>query len=169
MRIYLIGMPGSGKSTLAKELSSLLSLPYFDMDTEIEEREKKSIPEIFTEKGEDYFREVEKEVVNTFFPDNAILATGGGAPCFYDNMEVMLKNGVTVFVDVHEDELVERVWQQQGTRPLLAQNEKEAVYNAIKEKRENRLPFYSKAEFVIEAGTKSPAELALEIKKVLKK
>ncbi|NME68283.1 shikimate kinase [Flammeovirga aprica] len=169
MRIYLIGMPGSGKSTLAEELSTLLSLPFYDMDTEIEEREKKSIPEIFTEKGEDYFRKVEKEVVQTFLPDNSILATGGGAPCFFDNMDFMLENGETVFVDVHEDVLVERVWQQQGTRPLLAQNEKEEVYNAIKEKRESRLPYYSKAEFTIEAGTKTPSELALEIKEVLKK
>lgn len=168
MRIYLIGMPGSGKSTLAKELSTLLSMPFFDMDTEIEKREEKSIPEIFTEKGEDYFRGVEKEVVNTFLPDNAILATGGGAPCFFDNMDFMLENGVTVFVDVHENELVERVWQQQGTRPLLAQNEKQEVFEAIKEKRVSRLPFYSKAEYVIEAGSKTPSELALEIKETIK-
>lgn len=167
MRIYLVGMPGSGKTTLAEELSSLTKLPFFDLDHKLEEKEGRSIPEIFSENGEDYFRKVENEVVHSFLPDNAILATGGGAPCFFDNMDFMLSNGKTVFVDVHEDELIERVWSQHGSRPLLAQEGKEEMYNAIKEKRNNRLPFYKKAEYIIEADKKTPKEIANEIVKEL--
>lgn len=161
-------MPGSGKSTLAKELSELLSLPYIDMDNEIEKMEGRSIPEIFKNEGEDYFRKIEHSIVKDFLPENTILATGGGAPCFYDNMEMMLQNGETVFVDVHEDELIERVWEQHGTRPLLAQENKEEVYQSIKEKRNSRLSHYMKAKHTINAKKKSPMEIALEIRDILK-
>lgn len=167
MRIYLVGMPGSGKTTLSKELSSLISFPFVDLDTILEEREGKTIPEIFSEKGEAFFREVEKEIVHTYLPEETIIATGGGAPCFFDNMDFMLKNGVVIFVDVHEDQLIERVWSEHGSRPLLAQQKKEEMYNAIKSKRIDRLPFYTQAQYVINAEKKSPIVIAKEIKQLL--
>ncbi|AZQ61226.1 shikimate kinase [Flammeovirga pectinis] len=167
MRIYLIGMPGSGKSTLAKELSEVLDLPYFDLDLEIEKKERKSIPKIFTEFGEDYFRKVEREIMLSFTPDNAIIATGGGTPCFFDNIEKLNSQGKTFFVDVLEDDLADRVWEQQGTRPLLAQENREDIFAAIQEKRVNRLPYYEKAQITIQANKKTPYELAIEIKQNL--
>ncbi|WP_281613661.1 shikimate kinase [Flammeovirga sp. SubArs3] len=167
MRIYLVGMPGSGKSTLAKELSELISLPFYDMDSEIEIREEAPIPTIFELNGEDYFRKVEQKVVQEFKPDNSIIATGGGAPCFFNNMEVLNRLGTTVFVDIAPLELTERVWEQHGSRPLLAQESKEEIFQAIQAKREQRLPFYNKAQIIINGGVKTPKELAEEIKEAL--
>ncbi|OHX68492.1 hypothetical protein NH26_08100 [Flammeovirga pacifica] len=167
MRIYLVGMPGSGKSTLAKALSSQLNLPFFDMDDEIVKKEGRSIPEIFEKEGEDYFRKVEQEIVHDFHPENCILATGGGAPCFFDNMNVMNELGTTVFVDVDANHLTERVWSEHGTRPLLSQSSKEEIFQSISDKRSQRLAFYQQSKFMIEAGTKTPDELAKEIIRVV--
>src|ERR1700740_717154 len=100
MRLFLIGLPGSGKSTIGKELSRLLQLPLMDTDDEICKREKLTVEEIFTSKGEPYFRELEKnllaELVQSY---NGIVSTGGGLPCFFDNIEVITKNGVGVFLN----------------------------------------------------------------------
>ncbi|ANQ49428.2 shikimate kinase [Flammeovirga sp. MY04] len=168
MRIYLVGMPGSGKSTLAKALSEQLDLPFYDMDDEIVNQENRSIPEIFEKEGEEYFRKVEQQIVQNFHPENSIIATGGGAPCFFDNMEVLNGLGITVFTDVSAEALTERVWGQHGTRPLLSQSSKEEVFQSIDYKRSDRLPYYKKAQIYIEAKDKTPEDLAIEIANRLK-
>ena len=87
MPVYLIGLPGSGKTTMGKQLASILEIPFFDLDAEIENQAGKSIPELFKEEGEDFFREKERSCLRSFLNrDNFILATGGGTPCFFDNL-----------------------------------------------------------------------------------
>ena len=91
--IYLIGMPSSGKSTLGKELARNLGYSFTDMDKLIETREQKTISEIFSGQGESHFRELEKKILYGFQPDQSmVIATGGGVPCFNDNMEFIKNN-----------------------------------------------------------------------------
>ena len=87
MRIYLIGLPGSGKTTLGKQVAKALNLTFIDMDEKIEQTEGKSISEIFSKEGEAYFRDIERAMLHQVAQEeNCIISTGGGAPCFFDNM-----------------------------------------------------------------------------------
>src|SRR5680860_1043366 len=101
MRIYLIGYMGCGKSTLGRRLSNYLGLQFVDMDHYIEERNCKTIPQIFKEEGEVEFRKKERKALEELseFTD-IVIATGGGAPCFFDNVELMNKSGHTVYLNL---------------------------------------------------------------------
>ncbi len=90
MRIFLIGYMGSGKSTLGRRLAKHLNLQFVDMDHYIEERNYKTIPQIFAEEGEAEFRKKERKALEELSEfTNIIIATGGGAPCFFDNIDIM--------------------------------------------------------------------------------
>lgn len=151
--IYLIGMPSSGKSTLGKELARNLSYTFTDMDKLIETREQKTISEIFSNQGEAHFRELEKKTLQGFLPDQSmVIATGGGVPCFHDNMQFIKNNGVSVFLNVELDDLAKRLYKAQGNnRPLLDKSQsEEAVIASIKKTYEERLPFYKQADIQVE-------------------
>lgn len=147
MLIFLIGMPGSGKTTLGRELAKSLAVPFVDLDLEIIKREKKSIDRIFEEAGEAYFREVEKEVVQWAAGlEKAVVSTGGGAACFYNNMEVMKQSGVTLYLNVPLPELVRRMRQTAGERPMLKDKNQAELLELLKRKVEERAPFYNQAD-----------------------
>lgn len=151
--IYLIGMPSSGKSTLGKELARNLSYTFTDMDKLIETREQKTISEIFSNQGEAHFRELEKKTLQGFLPDQSmVIATGGGVPCFHDNMQFIKNNGVSVFLNVELDDLAKRLYKAQGNnRPLLDKSQsEEAVIASIKKTYEERLPFYKQADIQVD-------------------
>ena len=151
--IDLIGMPSSGKSTLGKELARNLSYTFTDMDKLIETREQKTISEIFSNQGEAHFRELEKKTLQGFQPDQSmVIATGGGVPCFHDNMQFIKNNGVSVFLNVELDDLAKRLYKAQGNnRPLLDKSQsEEAVIASIKKTYEERLPFYKQADIQVD-------------------
>ncbi|MHA8099234.1 shikimate kinase [Aquirufa aurantiipilula] len=151
--IYLIGMPSSGKSTLGKELAKNLGFSFTDMDKLIETREQKTISEIFSNHGEAHFRELERKTLHGFQPDQSmVIATGGGVPCFFDNMEYMKKNGISIFLNVELDDLAKRLYKAQGNnRPLLDKSQsEEAVIATIKKTFEERLPFYKQADIQVD-------------------
>lgn len=120
MKVYLIGMPGAGKSTIGNQLARALDLPFLDLDREIEHREGRTIPEIFSQSGEDHFRLIESMTLREFAGNGTsfVMATGGGAPCFYDNMEALNASGLTVYLKVTLNTLIERLRNSKG-RPLL--------------------------------------------------
>lgn len=122
MRLYLIGMPGAGKTTLGRALATAYEVPFRDLDDEIVRREQRSIPEIFAQQGEEYFREREAEVLRELVAElpELVLSTGGGTPCFHHNLEVLLETGLTLYLAVPVPELVRRLLQQASQRPLLA-------------------------------------------------
>ncbi|WP_317174901.1 shikimate kinase [Pararhodonellum marinum] len=148
-KIVLVGLPGSGKSTLGKEISSSLKCPYFDLDQLITEHAKKSIPEIFENDGEGHFRDLESEVLSKLLPDsqNFVLATGGGTPCFNDNMELINENAISVFLDVPLQVILDRFsFDEISKRPLFQGLEKGELILKLKSLYAERFPYYNQAK-----------------------
>lgn len=164
--IFLIGLPSSGKSTLGKKLARLLDYRFVDMDKLIEKDQHMTIHEIFTQKGEPYFREVESRILkNTIENRSVVIATGGGAPCFFDNMDFIKKSGISIFLDVHHVELAKRI-QNHGKddRPLLSGAA--SLENELEQKYLQRLPFYSRADFTL-SGDSDVSQLAAIVQPLL--
>ena len=120
MKYFLVGMPSCGKSSLAKIIGKEINIQFIDLDKEIEIVEKRSINEIFNIKGEGYFRKIESEVLNSIIKSNKsfIMATGGGTPCYNDNMKIINNNGISIFLDVKISKLETRL-KNKKDRPLL--------------------------------------------------
>lgn len=153
MNIFLVGLMGSGKSFWAHKLSTAFKMPAFDLDKEIEKAEGKTIPEIFDEKGEAYFRQKENEILKTFgTKNNFILATGGGAPCFHDNISWMNNKGITIWIDEPLSIIASRLKKGKSHRPLIANIPDENLEDFFCEMREKRKPFYSKAQHHLNRG-----------------
>lgn len=147
-KIFLIGLMGSGKSFWAQKLSAILHIPAFDLDTEIEKVEGKTVAAIFVDDGESYFRQKENEVLKSFEgkPD-FIVATGGGAPCFLDNMQWMNEHGTTIWIDEPVETVAARLEKEKSHRPLIANVETKNLANFLAQMRDKRKLFYSKAKF----------------------
>lgn len=142
---------GCGKSTKAKQLANRLNCPVIDLDAEIVEKEGKTIAEYFAENGEDAFRKLESNTLKTFdYPEVCVVATGGGLPCFFDNMDWMNANGQTVYLQMTPPQLVSRLHNREK-RPLLKGMDDEQLLAFIELKLAERNPFYNKAKVVINA------------------
>ncbi len=156
MKIYLIGLPGCGKSTLGRQLSRKLNVPFIDLDTAIEQRERRPIKEIFKLMGEDYFRKIECDTLKKMsqgLPD-FVMATGGGAPVFFDNMEFMNSFGQTVFLDVPARVIKDRILgADKEERPLLARLAPDELKDQIEFLRSQRIRFYNQATLKISADS----------------
>jgi shikimate kinase len=150
MRIFLIGYMGSGKTTAGKKLAQKLGFEFIDLDTLIEQQQGKTIAELFNEEGEPRFREIEKQVLHsTFNTHNAVISTGGGAPCFFDNMEQMNHHGKTIYIELEPKTLVDRLRQAKQERPLIKDKTDEALLAFVEEALEKRSPFYQKAQATV--------------------
>lgn len=142
---------GCGKSTKAKQLAYRLECPVVDLDSEIVNKSGKTIAEFFEAYGEDGFRNYESEMLKTFaYPSTCVVATGGGLPCFFDNMEWMNANGQTVYLRMEPAALVSRLHNRQK-RPLIKDLDDEQLLEFIKVKLEERNPFYAKAKVIVDA------------------
>jgi len=155
MHIFLLGFMGAGKSHDGRRLAELLDLPFHDLDTQIEAAAGKSIKDIFADDGEEYFRQLEKQVLlATADLSPAIIATGGGAPCFHDNMDWMNENGITVFLDPPLSVLVKRLEAGRAHRPLLHKAEELASF--VSAKLSARRSFYEKARIHVRPTDDTP-------------
>ena len=140
---------GAGKTTLGKAFARALGLTFVDLDWYIEERYHKTIRQIFTERGEDGFRELEKRMLHEVGDfENVVISVGGGTPCFFDNVEYMNRVGETVFLDVAVNVLFRRLKVAKQQRPLLAEKNDEELMAFIVDALQNRLPFYTQAKHV---------------------
>ena len=152
-KYYLVGMPASGKSSIGKLLAAQLGFDFFDLDQVIIQREQTSIAEIFSKKGEAYFRDIERkyllELINK--EGGFVLATGGGAPCFFNNMAAMNKSGITIFLNVALEDLFNKL-SKKGThkRPLLKDKTKDELYEELASKLEERIKFYEQAKIKLD-------------------
>ena len=156
-RIFLIGYMGSGKTTVGQLLATQLGYSFIDMDNHIEGKLFKSVSQIFAELGEDQFRLLEKQCLHEVAEfDQVIISTGGGVPCFFDNMEYMNKQGVTVYLKLSSADLAERLEQSHANkRPLLANRKGEELLHFISEELVKREPFYSQAAFSVSGEIES--------------
>ena len=151
MKIFLVGFMGSGKSFLGKLWGENYSIPFYDLDTLIEEEERKLVEQIFELFGEDYFREREAAVLrNTDRFENCIIACGGGAPCFFDNMQWMNKNGVTVFLNEDEEIICKNLKTDSKVRPVLNSSDEETLEKVIHLKLKSRMEFYNQSNIVLQ-------------------
>ncbi len=150
MRIYLIGYMGCGKSTLGKRLAKHLNLEFVDMDHYIEMRNHKTIPQIFAEEGESEFRKKERKALEELSEfSNIVIATGGGAPCFFDNIDLMNQTGATIYMNIDPAILADRLIHSKTERPLIKGKTKEELIVFIDEMLTKRRPFYSQAKHEI--------------------
>jgi shikimate kinase len=119
-RIYLIGYMGAGKTTVGKELARQMNLSFIDLDHYIEARFHKTVRQLFEEKGEAVFRDIECKLLHEVgMIENVVISTGGGAPCFFDNMSYMNQTGTTVYLKTSSGELAKRLELVKHTRPVL--------------------------------------------------
>lgn len=147
-RIFLIGFMGAGKTTLGVALSHAVGMEFVDMDWYIEQRYHKTVRELFAEGGEEEFRRIEQRILHEVGEfENVIVATGGGAPCFFDNMDYMNRMGDTVFLEVSVEHLFGRLKSAKQTRPILMDKTDEELREFIRVALEQRMPCYSRASY----------------------
>ena len=156
MKVFLVGLPGSGKSTLGEKLARHLHLPFLDLDTIIEQTAQQPIRTIFAQQGEAAFRQQERDALRQIIDQHAafVLATGGGAPCFFNNLALMSQSGTTIFLDVPVEVIVQRMQGAQVTdRPLLQALDQTQLAREYTAKFEKRLPVYRQAHITIDQNT----------------
>lgn len=160
---------GAGKSVIGQRLSLELGLDYYDLDAEIEKKTGYTITETIFNKGELFFRKLEHERLKEIFAqhDNFVLSTGGGTPCYYDNIDIINQNSLSVFVKYNVSELYNRLEGAQHERPLIAHLSGEPLKEYIGKHLFERNSYYEKATMVINATGKTLEELTGEIKKLV--
>lgn len=145
--LFFIGYMGSGKTTLGRAYARAVGYEFIDLDAYIEARFRCTVSQIFTDRGEDGFREIERnmlEEVANF--ENVLVACGGGTPCFFQNMAVMNQHGITIYLDASIDTLFRRLKVAKTKRPLLMNKSDEELRRFISENLERRLPYYQQAQ-----------------------
>lgn len=157
MKIFLIGFMGSGKTYWGKKLSEKLRLPFFDLDEQIESSEGKTINQVFAEDGEEYFRLLEKDTLHIISEshDSFIMATGGGTPCYFNNIEFMKKSGTAVWINTPVDLLFERLMKDRESRPLIKNLNEDQLKGFIIKKFSDRKIYYEQADLVVDEDEKS--------------
>ncbi len=166
MKIYLIGMPGSGKSTLGKKLARELLVEFVDLDNEIEKTEGKSVSEIFSGNGEEYFRLTESQVLAHWsaLETSFVMATGGGTPCFFNGIQLINETGLSIFLDVPLTQLLSRL-EKKTDRPLLSSSDKKEMEDKLNRLRTSRLSIYQQAHITVEDPDLSKLMTAIHLKK----
>ena len=171
MKIVLLGYMGSGKSTVGQELAKALKLPFKDLDQEIEAQMGVSVSEIFDQKGELFFRKKEAVVLEQLLASSAgfVLSLGGGTPCYGNNMGLIeaADKATSVYLKAKVGELTLRLKNGQEQRPLLAGRSEDDLMEFIAKHLFERMPFYERADHVIEVSSKSVNQLVEELKGLL--
>lgn len=162
MLIFLIGMMGSGKTTLGRQLAQEMGYTFIDLDAYIEQRENKTIAAIFEQLGESAFREMERSALETIVQEykSAVVATGGGTPCFLDNIIYLNQHGETIYLAVPPQELTRRLLTTNlNTRPLLVGKTEAELSDFVAKTLAHRVWFYQQAKHKIEGAAITVAQL----------
>ena len=160
--IYLIGYMGAGKTTITKLLANELHLPFYDTDQEIEEKEKKSVTDIFKKDGELHFRMLETELLKNI-TQNSIISCGGGLPIHNNNMGLINSKGISIYLKASNNCLLNQLKNEKKNRPLINNKTDEELEVFIKNELQNRTPFYNLANYTILIDNKSTDEVLREV------
>ncbi|MCB0488758.1 MAG: shikimate kinase [Cyclobacteriaceae bacterium] len=163
MKVFFIGLPGCGKTTLGIKVANQLKRPFIDLDAEIEKGEGKSVTHIFATAGESQFRQLEQSYLKKCceMRGDFVMATGGGTPCFLNNIELINQAGLSVFLDTSVDAIADRMLKtEMAKRPLFAGETKETISPRIQHMRTQRIHFYSKATVTLAESDLSPQIIA---------
>jgi shikimate kinase len=148
-RIFLVGYMGVGKTTIGKMLAQRMDFSFLDLDKYIERQFGQTIPLLFQEKGEDAFRIIEQQMLGEVTALNDIVvSTGGGTPCYYDNMDCMKKAGITVYLHASVEELASRLELSRNVRPVLAGRKGHELRVFIRNSLQMRESFYNQADLI---------------------
>lgn len=172
MKVFLIGLPGSGKTTLGKQIAAALQSDFVDLDVEIERAEKRDIASLFALKGEEEFRRIERKHLNTWCANSLdfVMATGGGTPCFFENIKTINQSGLSVFLDLSLETIAERLRAEELSQRPLFRNETPATIVATLEKmRDSRIPFYQQASIALSGKEISGSEILKKIQDLKRK
>ncbi len=167
--IFLIGFMGSGKSTLGSWLAARLNVDFVDLDWLVEACEGMPIPLIFAQRGEEAFRVAERRALLDFCQQGrrVVVSTGGGAPCYRDNLLHMQRAGTTVYLRLAAEELAYRLREVRPERPLLAGVLPEALAGHVGTMLAAREPYYSQADLVVEAGVGGIPDIGAQVLRLL--
>lgn len=156
---------GSGKTSFGKALARYMKYSFCDTDSVVEKKANKTIEQIFAEDGENYFRKIENAaLIETFKMSNTVVSTGGGTPCFFNNMELMNQNGVTIYLKRTQKFLYSRLVSSYKKRPLLIDKSREEMIQFIETSLNKREPFYNQAKFISTEINPKPEDISLSIK-----
>lgn len=151
MVVYLMGYMGCGKSTIGKKIAKILGLSFIDLDEYIENKYRISISDIFSTKGEAYFRTIESETLKEVsIINNAVISLGGGTPCFNDNIAFIKKSGVSVYIKLPVRVLFDRLKQAKQSRPLIVNKTDNELLDFISLSLKNREGYYEQADIIFE-------------------
>ncbi|MEO1713379.1 MAG: shikimate kinase [Bacteroidota bacterium] len=167
--LFLIGPMGSGKSFLGKQVAEEIGLPFWDLDGRIELEQRQTITSIFTKQGEDAFRRIERDHLRTFLKteQQGILATGGGTPCFFDNLARIKERGVCIYLKTTPETLAQRLLSESAHRPLLqAYNTKETLSQFLSEMIRKREQWYLQADVIFQVP-EAPLEATQHLTKFM--
>lgn len=166
-KIFLVGFMGSGKSTFGKQLAKQIGWDFVDLDDYIEEKEKRTITEIFASDGEDYFRQLETSVLfDTKTWEKTVVSCGGGTPCFNNNVDVINDLGLSIYMKLSPQSLKDRLIKEKAKRPLIANLKDAELLNFISGKLAERCSFYESANLIFEYSNEKETEF---IKTIFKK
>lgn len=164
-KFFLIGYMGSGKSTAGEKLAAKLNYDFIDLDKFIESEYKQTIPEIFATKGEKEFRAMEHNALKKLIEkNNLVIACGGGTPCYYENIELMNNNGVTVYIKMSVDMLVSRLMNAKVKRPLIENKTEKELHAFVNRQLEKREDIYHQAQYTVKGKDLDINELAKFVK-----
>ena len=165
MRIFLIGFMGSGKTHWGRLLSQKLNIPFFDLDEQIASHEGSAINEIFSQKGEEYFRLLEKDTLHiiTESHDSFVMACGGGTPCYFNNIEYLNQSGTTVWLNTPVEILFARLMKEKDHRPLIKSLSEEQLKSYIIKKFSDRKIYYEQAAVNVD---EDPLQLEQLVEKI---
>ena len=152
-RIIIIGYMGAGKTTVGKALATDLNRQFYDLDWYIESRMRKTVKQLFDERGETGFRQIEHNMLHEVAEfDQVILSCGGGTPCFFDNMDYLNHQGETIYLKATPEVLYRHLKMGKTGRPLLLHKTPEEVQTFIRQQLSEREPFYLQAQHVLDVN-----------------
>jgi shikimate kinase len=147
--IFFVGFMGCGKTTWSRKLAAHLGYDFIDLDQTLEAQAGMTIAEFFAAYGEDAFRKLESEVLKqTEYSQSTVISTGGGLPCFFDNVDWMNKQGKTVYIKLSPKTLADRLEKGKAKRPLLRDKHGDELVAFITEKLAEREGFYTQATYI---------------------